>query len=470
MRRRVGLLMCGALVCGVATTPLLHRPRLHRLPSGSVQPALADPQPPDARGRLGGRPEAYNLLSLFGDALERVRADYVDPVDDRMLINNALDGMLSGLDPHSGYLDASAYKELQLETGGHFGGIGIEIEQTGASLRVVHIMQGTPAAQAGIETGDQILAIDGRTVAGAKINNLLDQMRGPVGSVVDLTIRRGSAGSAINVTVHRATINMQIVWSRLDGKVGYIKLISFDEQADASVRQAVRELSERAGADLAGFVLDLRDNPGGLLDRAVAVASDFLDGGAIVFVRSRSPEDSERWDAKPGGDLTHGKPLVVLINAGSASASEIVAGALQDRDRAVLVGTRSFGKGSVQDIIPLDDGSAIRLTVGRYYTPSGHSIQGLGIAPDVVVRARASDQASLVPEREADLNHILANRGGTSFPALPRDDLPREAKLVPEHPPASFAAYDPDRPETDFQLQQAERLVRAMAAAKPRTH
>ena len=463
MRRSVGLLMCGALVGGVATVSLLHH-----LSSGAIGPAFADPQPPDARDRMGARPEVYSLLSLFGDVLERVRADYVDPVEDRVLVANALDGMLGGLDPHSGYLDRLAYKELQLETGGHFGGIGIEIEQNGAALRVVHIMQGTPAAAAGIEAGDQILAIDGRAVNGAKINTLLDQMRGPVGSVLDLTIRRGAAGRAINVTVHRATISVQIVWSRLDGKIGYIKLASFDEQADTAVRQAIRELSQRANSELVGFILDLRDNPGGLLEQAVAVASDFLDGGAIVFVRSRSPEDSERWDAKPGGDLTRGKPLAVLINAGSASASEIVAGALQDRDRAILVGTRSFGKGSVQDIIPLDDGSAIRLTVGRYYTPSGRSIQGLGIVPDVVVHARASDQASVEPEREADLNHIIANRGGTSLPALPRDNLPREARLVPERPPAGFAAYDPARPDTDFQLQQAERLLRAMAIARAR--
>jgi carboxyl-terminal processing protease len=456
MGRRVILLMCGALTVGVVTFPLLDclLPR-------SIGPAFAKSEVAD-RGSHTAE-QTYRLLSLFGDALERVRDDYVDPVPERVLVANALAGMLSGLDPHSGYLDAAVYKELQIETGGHFGGIGVEVEQSGPMLRVVRTMQGTPAAEAGLEAGDQILAIDGRAVLGASMNDLLDRMRGPVGSMIDLTIRRGTGGRVVDVGMRRASISLQIVWSRLDGTVGYIKLASFDEEAEAGVREAIRALTARADGNLTGFVLDLRDNPGGLLEQAVAVAGDFLDGGAIVFVRSRNPDDCERWDAKAAGDLTRGKPLAVLINAGSASASEIVAGALQDRERAVLLGTESFGKGSVQDIIPLDDGSAIRLTVGRYYTPSGRSIQGLGIVPDVEVHARRYDPASLEPEREANLNHTIANRGGTSLPDLPRDDLPREAQSVPEHPPAGFAAYDPDLPETDFQLQQAERLVRAMA-------
>jgi carboxyl-terminal processing protease len=263
-----------------------------------------------------------------------------------------------------------------------------------------------------------------------------------------------------------------VVRSSLEGDIGYIRLSQFTEQSDAGIRQAIAKLQSQAGGHIKGYVFDLRNNPGGLLDQAVAVSNDFLNHGEIVSTRARHPDDSQRWDAKAGGDLTDGAPLVVLINSGSASASEIVSGALQDDRRAVLLGTRSFGKGSVQTVIPLPgNNGAIRLTTARYYTPSGRSIQGLGIVPDVEVHESRESAGAMLPEREADLNHIITNSGGTnsgaSQPAPPaRNDLPPLAKDLPQRPPADWPTFDPTKPATDFQLQQALKLVNALAAMK----
>jgi len=291
-------------------------------------------------------------------------------------------------------------------------------------------------------------------------------MRGPPNSKITLTIKREGDDKPLELSLQREIIHIQATRERLDGDVGYIRLTQFNEQADAGIRAAVQKLKQQANGHLKGFVLDLRNNPGGLLDQAVAVSNDFLDKGEVVSTRARHPEDSQRWNAKPG-DITGGAPLVVLINNGSASASEIVAGALQDNRRAILLGVRSFGKGSVQTVIPLPGNGAMRLTTARYYTPSGRSIQGLGIVPDVKVQESRTDDPKYLPEREADLNHILRNTDAAAKEAAPaRTDLPAIVKEIPGKPPEGWAKFDPAKPATDFQLQQGLKLVDAMAATK----
>jgi len=322
----------------------------------------------------------------------------------------------------------------------------------------------TPAARAGVKTGDLITALDGQTVQGLSLNEAVDKMRGAPGSSIRLTIKREGINTPIDLAMQREVIRIQVVRSHLEGDFGYIRLTMFNEQSDSALRRAVQDLRAKAGGTLRGIVLDLRNNPGGLLDQAIAVSNDFLNQGEIVSTRSRRPEESQRWTAKPG-DVTGGLPVVVLINGGSASASEIVAGALQDQHRAVLVGTRSFGKGSVQTVIPLGANGAMRLTTARYYTPSGRSIQGLGITPDVEVAATRTETPRFGPEREADLNHSLRNQGGTPQPATPpaRTDLPPIAKDIPKLPPENQPTFDATKPETDFQLQQGLVVLRAMA-------
>jgi carboxyl-terminal processing protease len=292
-------------------------------------------------------------------------------------------------------------------------------------------------------------------------------MRGPPNSTIRLTIKREGVDQPVELSLTREVIHIQVVKSRLDANnIGYIRLTQFNEETDPGLRKAVQQLKQQSGDRLQGIVLDLRNNPGGLLDQAVDVADDFINQGEIVSTRARHPEDSQRWDAK-AGDITGGLPMVVLINNGSASASEIVAGALQDHRRAVLLGTRSFGKGSVQTVIPLAGNGAIRLTTARYYTPSGRSIQGLGITPDVEVHESRTPQAHFGPERESDLNHVLTNQGGTpQQPAPPRNDLPPIVKDIPKIPPVGFAKFDPTKPDTDFQLQQGEAVLQAMVAQK----
>ncbi len=291
-------------------------------------------------------------------------------------------------------------------------------------------------------------------------------MRGPPNSKISLTIKREGVEKPIEVSMLREIIHIQVVKQRMEpDDIGYVRLTQFTEQADAGLKAAVKSLKQQSGGKLKALILDLRNNPGGLLDQAVAVSGDFIDQGEIVSTRARHTEDAQRWDAK-GSDIIAGLPLVVLINGGSASSSEIVSGALQDHHRAVLLGTRSFGKGSVQTVIPLPGNGAMRLTTARYYTPSGRSIQGLGITPDVPVQETREEQARFGPEREADLNHVLTNQGGTpDAPAAPRTDLPPIAKEIPDKPPEGFPKFDPAKPDdTDFQLQQAVVLAKAMAA------
>ncbi len=414
------------------------------------------------------RADTYRLLSLFGDVFERVRAEYVEPTNDRDLVENAINGMLTGLDPHSNYMNSKAFRDMQVQTRGEFGGLGIEVTQDNGFIKVISPIDDTPAARAGVKSGDLILALDGKTVQGLTLNEAVERMRGSPNSRITLTLKREGSDKPLELSMMREVIHIQVVRQRLEGgDIGYVRLTSFNEQTDAALRKAYQTLKQQSGDKLRAIVLDLRNNPGGLLDQAVSVSDDFIDQGEIVSTRARHPEDSQRWNAKDG-DITNGIPLVVLINGGSASASEIVAGALQDHRRAVLLGTRSFGKGSVQTVIPLPGNGAMRLTTARYYTPSGRSIQGLGIAPDVEVQASRADTPRFGPEREADLNHVLTNQGGTpqEQAAPPRNDLPAVAKEIPSKPPEGWPTFDASKPDTDFQLQQGLVLARAMASQK----
>ena len=360
-----------------------------------------------------GRADTYQLLGLFGDAFERVRLEYVDPVSDKTLIEYAIDGMLTGLDPHSGYMNAAEFREMKIQTSGQFAGIGIEVTQENGFVKVVSSMDGTPASRAGIRAGDIITALNGKTVQWLCLEDALEKMRGAPHSKVTLTIRRDGVDKPLEVSMRREIIHVPVVTLRMEpDKIGYVRLSEFTEQAHAGLKEAVRSLRQQAGGKLNALILDLRNNPGGLLDQAVAISGDFIERGEIVSTRGRYAEDTQ-WVGVKGNDILRDASLVALINGGSASASEIVAGALQDRHRAVLVGTRSFGKGSVQTVISLPGNGGIRLTTARYYTPSGRSIQGLGIMPDVPVMEAREDEPHFDPEREIDLNHVLTNQGGT---------------------------------------------------------
>ena len=458
MRLRNGLLLGAAFAAGIAVGPA----------SGYLDGVFGtDWAIGHALAQDSNRAETYRLLTLFGDVFERVRAEYVEPVNDRDLIENAINGMLTGLDPHSSYMNAKSFRDMQVQTRGEFGGLGLEVTSENGIIRVVSPIDDTPAARAGVKAGDLITMLDGQTVQGLTLNEAVDKMRGPAGSQIHLTIKRDGVNTPIELAMQREVIHIQVVRSHLEGDIGYIRLTSFNEQTDPGLRKAFADLKQKAGGTLHGIVLDLRNNPGGLLDQAVSVSDDFIDQGEVVSTRSRHPEESQRWNAK-NGDITGGLPVVVLINGGSASASEIVAGALQDHHRAVLVGTRSFGKGSVQTVMPLQGNGAMRLTTARYYTPSGRSIQGLGITPDIEVAPSRTEQPHFGPEREADLNKALRNQGGTPQPATPpaRTDLPAVAKDIPKLPPEGFPAFDAAKADTDFQLQEGLVVLRAMATQR----
>src|SRR5512134_3357072 len=357
----------------------------------------------------------YELLNLFGDVFERVRADYVDQASDEQLIEAAVNGMLSSLDPHSGYMNSKRFDDMKVQTQGAFGGLGIEVTMEGGLVKVVSPIDDTPAFKAGIEPGDFITHLDGEQIQGMTLPDAVDKMRGDVGSQIRLTIRRADR-EPFDVTLTRSVIKIKSAKSRLEGKVGYVRVSSFSEQTDTGLREELEKLKEANGR-LEGIVLDLRNNPGGLLTQAVAVADDFLDKGEIVSTRARKPEEAQRFNAKPG-DLAEALPIVALINGGSASASEIVAGALQDHKRAIVLGTKSFGKGSVQTIIPLSGHGAMRLTTARYYTPAGRSIQAKGIEPDIVVeQARIESVKEAEQRREADLRGALDRKPPAAAPA-----------------------------------------------------
>src|SRR3984957_5142360 len=330
--------------------------------------------------------ETYKELNVFGDVFEKVRSDYVDDVSDDTLIEGAINGMLTSLDAHSNYLNAKNFNDMKVQTRGEFGGLGIEVSMENGLIKVVSPIDDTPAARAGLKPGDFITHLNGEAVQGLTLPEAVEKMRGPENSEVTLRIRRAGR-DPFDVKLVRAKIKIQSVRSHMEGDtVGYVRITSFNEQTDVGLESAMKNLKQQAGNKLTGVVLDLRNNPGGLLDQAVAVSDAFLEKGEIVSTRGRRADDAQRYNAHTG-DISGGLPMVVLINGGSASASEIVAGALQDHHRAILVGTRSFGKGSVQTIIPLPGHGAMRLTTARYYTPSGRSIQAKGIDPDIVVEA-----------------------------------------------------------------------------------
>ena len=330
--------------------------------------------------------DTYKELNLFGEVFEHVRADYAGKVEDDQLVESAINGMLTSLDPHSNYLNTKNFDDMKVQTRGEFGGLGIEVSMENGLVKVVSPIDDTPAARAGLKPGDLITQLDGQPVQGMTLPQAVEKMRGPINSEIKLTIQR-KGRQPFEVKLVRATIHIDSVRSHLVGDdIGYIRITSFNEQTDVGLNKAIKDIKQQAGDKLRGIVLDLRNNPGGLLDQAVAVSDAFLDKGEIVSTRGRRADDAQRYDARPG-DIAQGLPMAVLINGGSASASEIVAGALQDHHRAILLGTRSFGKGSVQTIIPLPAHGAMRLTTARYYTPSGRSIQAKGIEPDIVVEA-----------------------------------------------------------------------------------
>ena len=337
--------------------------------------------------------DTYRQLNLFGDVFERISADYVEKPDDGKLVEAAINGMLTSLDPHSSYMDAKSFRDMQVNTKGEFGGLGIEVTMEDGLIKVISPIADTPAARAGILSGDIITQIDGDAVQGLTLNQAVDKMRGAVKTSVKLTILRKDRKDPLEVKLTREIIQVKSVKFRKEDDVGYIQITQFNEQTTENLRAALDSLKKDIGDDkLKGYVLDLRNDPGGLLDQAIGVCDTFLDKGEIVSTRGRNPEDTKRWDARHS-DITKGRRLVVLINGGSASASEIVAGALQDHKRATLLGTRSFGKGSVQTIIPVGNDAAIRLTTARYYTPSGRSIQAKGIEPDIRVLEAVPDDA-----------------------------------------------------------------------------
>ncbi len=453
--RRTGLLLGATFLAGIAAFPAAH----WLAPQLGIQSALAQ-----GTDSTADRADTYRWLTLFGDVFERVRAEYVEPVPDKKLVEQALNGMLAGLDPHSAYMDASQFRDMQVQTQGKFGGLGIEVTEDQGLIRVISPIDDTPASHAGIKAGDLITALDGKTVEGLALSKAVDEMRGDPGSKITLTIKRQGVDTPIQVVLERQVIHIQVVKDRIEPHdIGYIRLSQFTENADAGIRDAIAQLKKDGGGKLRALVLDLRNNPGGLLDQAVAVAGDFVNRGEIVSTRGRHADDSQRWDAK-GDDLIPGVPMVVLINNGSASSSEIVSGALQDHHRAVLLGERSFGKGSVQTVIPLPGGGAMRLTTARYYTPSGRSIQDLGIAPDVPVAETTDKVEHFGPAHEWDLNNTITNTGGTKEGPPPRTDLPVIAASIPGKPPADYPKFDPTKPDqADFQLQEGLVVANAMA-------
>jgi carboxyl-terminal processing protease len=396
---------------------------------------------PAARG--ANDMSTYRQLDLFGQAFDSVRKNYVRPVQDSALVDSAIQGMVSDLDPHSSYMDAKAFADMQIQTKGEFGGVGIEVTAEDGLIKVISPIDDTPAAKAGVKTGDYIAAIDGTSIQGIPLNDAIDKMRGAPGSKVVLTILRTGQKKPFDLTMARAIIRVDSVKFHREGDVGYIRITAFNEQTGSGLARAIRELKKQIGPGIKGYVLDMRNNPGGLLDQAIEVSDDFLTSGEIVSTRGRHPDDTQRYDAKPG-DLTDNKKIVVLVNGGTASASEIVAGALQDHKRATIVGMTSFGKGSVQTIIPLgESGGALRLTTARYYTPSGHSIQAQGIVPDVMVAQGDEDQTPKIARpSEADLpGHLVGE------PVIKKPD----AGIIK---PAPGKKYD------DFQLSYALDMIR----------
>jgi carboxyl-terminal processing protease len=429
MIRKATLLISGALLGAIGAVAVT-QPQIFT--GGAANAAASD---------------TYKDLNLFGDVFERVKADYVEVPDDTMLVQAAINGMLASLDPHSSYLSPKDFQAMQVQTSGQFGGLGIEVtmDQNGL-IKVISPIDGTPAAAAGILTNDQITAIDGTDVSGLTLDQAVDKMRGGINTPITLTIARQGVDKPFDVKMVRAEIKIDAVNGAAKGDIGYIRITSFSEQTFDGLKKNIDTLTQQIGTDkLKGWIIDLRNNPGGLLDQAVQVSDAFLNSGEIVSTRGRNPDQGQRYDAK-SGDLTNGKPVIVLVNGGTASASEIVSGALQDHARATILGTQSFGKGSVQTIIPLGANGALRLTTARYYTPSGRSIQAQGITPDIKVDEPLppdlAAQVQAAQQAESNLKGHLAN---------PTDGTTPES--------AGSLAYVPPDPKDDLQLNQAIALL-----------
>src|ERR1700754_1762526 len=395
MMRKTFLILLGA-ASGVALTVVATQPRLVPVAFGSSAKAAAA--------------DTYRQLNLFGDVFERVRADYVEKPDDSKLIESAINGMLAGLDPHSSYMEPKAFRDMQVQTRGEFGGLGIEVTMEEGPVKGVAPIDDTPAAKAGVMANDIITKLDEEQVQGLTLNQAVEKMRGPVNTKIKLTIMRKGQDKPIEVSITRDIIRVRSVRMRTEGDdIGVIRISQFNEQTSEGLKKAITDILAQINNDkLRGYIIDLRNNPGGLLDQAISVSDAFLERGEIVSTRGRNAEETQRYSARQG-DLTKGKPIIVLINGGSASASEIVAGALQDHKRATILGTRSFGKGSVQTIIPLGGGNgALRLTTARYFTPAGRSIQAKGIVPDIETLQEVPDE---VKARSTDTKGESSLRG-----------------------------------------------------------
>lgn len=404
-----------------------------------------------AQGDDGAREETFRQLELFGDVLSRIEADYVTEPDKAELIESAINGMLRSLDPHSAYLNPDDFQDMQVSTSGEYGGIGIEVTIRDEMVTIVSPIADTPGEAAGLESGDRIIAVEGESMIGADISEAVDRMRGPAGEPITITIARDGS-DPFDVTIVRDIIEVRAARWRMEGEnndIPYLRITTFNEHTTENAVEGLRDLREAAGGELPGLILDLRSNPGGLLEQSVSLSSLFLDGGEVVSTRGRDPRDTQRYNAEPG-DMLGGAPIVILINQGTASASEIVTGALQDRERAVVVGLTSFGKGSMQTVVPLRGGrdGALRLTTARYYTPAGRTIQATGIGPDFAVSPRRIDPDSPDGFTEADLRNSLQNETGAE-----RADIDVEAV---EQPPEDW----PDG--EDYQLHRAIDELEAM--------
>ena len=389
--------------------------------------------------------DAYRQLSLFGDVFERVRSDYVEEKSDKEIIEAAINGMLTSLDPHSGYLPDDNFEKMQVQTKGRFGGLGIEVTMENGFVKVVSPIDDTPASKAGMQPEDLIIAIDGEGVLGKTLSEAVDVLRGPIGSEVTITVQRGQ-DEPFDVTIVRDEIKIRSVRHEIYDNVGYIRITTFSEQTTPGLMNAVDTIFKSEGDALKGFILDLRNNPGGLLSEAISVADAFLEGGEIVSTRGREDSQTQHAYARPG-DITRGMPVIVLINSGSASASEIVAGALKDHKRAIVMGTRSFGKGSVQSIIPMPGHGAIRLTTARYYTPSGVSIQAKGVSPDIEVELARIEKLDAGRYREEDLQGALDSKAEGEDGDKNSDDEAQERDIT----------------KIDFQLARAIDLLQGLS-------
>ena len=413
------------------------------LAAGSTMVSLARSQSASAANS-----EIYRQLDLFGEVLERVRSDYVEKPEDAKLIEAAINGMLTALDPHSSYLNPKHFRDMQVQTRGEFGGLGIEVTMENGVVKVVSAIEDTPASKAGLLSGDLITALDKKPIQGLTLEEAVEKMRGPVNAPITLTIERKGVDNPFDVAVTRDVIHIKPVKYNAEDDVGYVHITSFSEQTTADLEKAVDDLKKKIGPKLKGYIIDLRNNPGGLLDQAISVSDAFLDQGAIVLTKGRNIEETQRSNARPG-DIAEGKKIVVLINGGSASASEIVAGALQDHHRATIVGTRSFGKGSVQTIIPLGSNGALRLTTARYYTPSGRSIQAKGIEPEVVVEEELPDELKKTAANSVGEVNLRGHLKG--------EDESEDNSTQEE---GGSSSYVPPEEDKDTQLQYALDLLR----------